>query len=161
MIDPATEELGGEEAVADYEVEVEEAATAEETAAAEAEAPADEQPPSPVAAAPAAAAVSPADDLTQLAASGPRRQPRSTAAGITTYAALAAVQRAAAPPCALRVRDAAAGQRATWPMQADYAAKGDWQGLMKRNQKSRPAASAAAAAARGSGGGGPGAAPTT
>ena len=24
---------------------------------------------------------------------------------------------------------------ATWPMQASYAARGDWQGLMKHNQK--------------------------
>ena len=44
LIVPATEELGGEEAVADYELEVEEAATPEETAAAEAEAPAEAAP---------------------------------------------------------------------------------------------------------------------
>src|SRR4029079_9877338 len=44
------------------------------------------------------------------------------------------------------------GNVATWPMQATYAVKGDWQGLMKHNEKAmagqaKPVAAAAAAAA--------------
>ena len=34
------------------------------------------------------------------------------------------------------------GNVATWPMQASYAAKGDWQGLMKHNEKQRAMAKA-------------------
>ena len=83
LIVPATEELGGEEAVAAYELEVEEVATAEETAAAEAEAPRRSG-------SGAAAAEAPADDLTQLVGIGPKASAALTAAGITTYAALAA-----------------------------------------------------------------------
>ena len=139
LIVPATEELGGEEAVADYELEVEEAATPEETAAAEAEAPA---------AAPgaAAAAAAPADDLTQLVGIGPKAAAALTAAGITTYAALAASNEPQLRAALLASGMMPPGSINTWPGQADYAARGDWQGLMKRNQKARPAASAAAAA---------------
>ena len=39
------------------------------------------------------------------------------------------------------------GNVSTWPMQASYASKGDWQGLMKLNEKRR-AAKAKPAAAR-------------
>ena len=34
----------------------------------------------------------------------------------------------------------------TWPMQASYAASGDWQGLMKYNKKAEPSKSSAAKA---------------
>ena len=137
---PATEELGGEEAVAEYELEVEEEATAEETAAAEAEAPAE------VEEAPAAAAAAPADDLTQLVGIGPKASAALTAAGITTYAALAASNEPQLRQALLASGMMPPGSINTWPGQADYAARGDWQGLMKRNQKSRPAAAAGAAA---------------
>ena len=73
FVTSATEELGGEEAVAAYEVEVEETATPEETAAAEAEAPAEAAP------AAAAAAAAPADDLTQLVGIGPKAAAALTA----------------------------------------------------------------------------------
>ena len=139
LIVPATEELGGEEAVADYELEVEEAATPEETAAAEAEAPA-------AAPAAAAAAAAPADDLTQLVGIGPKAAAALTAAGITTYAALAASNEPQLRAALLASGMMPPGSINTWPGQADYAARGDWQGLMKRNQKARPAAAAAAAA---------------
>ena len=90
LIVPATEELGGEEAVADYEVEVEETATAEETAAAEARTEARRGSRRGCAAAPPASRSDrPADDLTQLAGIGPKAAAALTAAGITTYAALA------------------------------------------------------------------------
>ena len=87
-MEPAVEELGGEEAVADYEVETE-GAPAEE-------APAEEPAPEPVAEAPAAAAVAATaaasgDDLTQIKGIGPKSAEVLTAAGITTYAALASI----------------------------------------------------------------------
>jgi predicted flap endonuclease-1-like 5' DNA nuclease/uncharacterized membrane protein len=145
LIVPATEELGGEEAVADYELEVEEEATPEETAAAEAEAPAEA--PAEAAPAAAAAAAAPADDLTQLVGIGPKAAAALTAAGITTYAALATSNEPQLRAALLASGMMPPGSINTWPGQADYAARGDWQGLMKRNQKSRPAAAAAAAAA--------------
>jgi predicted flap endonuclease-1-like 5' DNA nuclease len=148
LIVPATEELGGEEAVADYELEVEEEATAEETAAAEAEAPAEE---APAEEAPAPAAAGPADDLTQLVGIGPKAAAALTAAGITTYAALAASNEPQLRQALLASGMMPPGSLNTWPGQADYAARGDWQGLMKRNAKARsaaaPAAGTAAAAA--------------
>ena len=148
LVVPATEELGGEEAVADYELEVEEEATAEETAAAEAEAPAEvEEAPAPVEEAPAPVEAATADDLTQLVGIGPKAAKALTAAGITTYAALAASNEPQLRQALLAGGMMPPGSVNTWPGQADYAARGDWQGLMKRNAKSRPAAAPAAAAA--------------
>ena len=37
------------------------------------------------------------------------------------------------------------GNVSTWPMQASFASKGDWQGLMELNEKQRAAAKPAAA----------------
>jgi predicted flap endonuclease-1-like 5' DNA nuclease/uncharacterized membrane protein len=162
LVVPAIEELGGEEAVSDYEVEVEETVTAEEAAAAEAadtaaveEAPAEAQAPvaeSPVAEAAAVAAagvaVGPgaADDLTQLAGIGPKAAAALNAAGITTYAALAQANEPQLRHALYQGDMIPPGSVSSWPMQADYAARGDWQGLMKRNAKSKSTAKASAAA---------------
>ncbi len=77
---------------------------------------------------------------------GPKAAAALTAAGITTYAALATSNEPQLRAALLAAGMMPPGSINTWPGQADYAARGDWQGLMKRNQKSRPAASAAAAA---------------
>ena len=167
LVVPAIEELGGEEAVADYEVEVEETVTAEEAAAAEAadevvsEAPAVEEaaPEAPAASAPAPAAVAaagvavgpgPADDLTQLAGIGPKSAAALTAAGISTYKALSEANEPQIRRALYASDMLPPANVSSWPGQAEYAAKGDWVGLMKRNQKTStakaPAAGAAAAA---------------
>ena len=180
LVIPVAEELGGEEALEDYELDVEETATPEELAAAEAEAPAaeaeapaaeaeapaaaeapvaePEAQPEPVAeAAPVAAAAAGAgvmaaqqDDLTQLAGIGPKASKALVAAGISTYAALAAANEPQIRQALFAGQMVPPSSVSTWPMQASYAAKGDWVGLMKRNQKasskSKSASSAAAAA---------------
>jgi len=161
LVVPAVEELGGEEAVADYEVEVEESVTAEEAAAAEAadevvaEAPAVEEAApvdAPVAAAAAAVAVGPgpADDLTQLAGIGPKSAAALTAAGISTYEALSEANEPQIRHALYASDMLPPANVSSWPGQAAYAARGDWVGLMKRNQKASsakaPAASAAAPA---------------
>ena len=67
------------------------------------------------------------------------------AGGVTSYAALA---QANEPQLRHMLHEAdmvPPGNVASWPMQATYAEKGDWQGLMKYNAqaaKSRPAPSA-------------------
>jgi predicted flap endonuclease-1-like 5' DNA nuclease/uncharacterized membrane protein len=159
LVVPAIEELGGEEAVADYEVEVEETVTADEAAAAEAadtvvaEAPAPEAPveeaPAPVAAAAAGVAVGPgpADDLTQLAGIGPKSAAALTAAGISTYQALSEANEPQIRRALYASDMLPPANVSSWPGQAEYAAKGDWVGLMKRNQKTSAAKPAAAAAA--------------
>jgi predicted flap endonuclease-1-like 5' DNA nuclease/uncharacterized membrane protein len=167
LVIPVAEELGGEEALEDYELDVEETATPEELAAAEAEpvaeAPAAEAPvaeaeapvaepeapaavaepeaeaqPSNGAAAAAGAGViaSQQDDLTQLAGIGPKASKALVAAGISTYAALAAANEPQIREALFAGQMVPPGNASTWPMQASYAAKGDWVGLMKRNQKS-------------------------
>ena len=127
LVVPAAEELGGTEVVEDYEVEV-----PEEAEAAPAEAPAPVE-----AAAPAAAP----EDLTQLVGVGPKASDALAAAGITTYAALADANE---PEIRRALHDGDMVPPAnvgTWPQQASYAARGDWQGPMKYNQKgSKPAA---------------------
>jgi len=155
LVIPVVEELGGEEAVSDYEVEVEETVTTEEAAAAEAaddaavaeaaapEAPAEaETPAAAIAVAPAAA-----DDLTQLGGIGPKAAAALTAAGITTYAALAQTNEPQIRHALYQSGMLPPGNVSSWPMQAEYAAKGDWQGLMKRNQKTKAAAAPGAATA--------------
>ncbi len=140
LVDPAAEQLGGHEVVNDYEVEVpEEAPAAAPAAAAAAAAPAEEP----------AAAAAPAgkpDDLTQLAGVGPKASAALAAAGLTTYAALADANEPEIRH-ALHAADMAPPSNVgTWPMQASYAASGDWQGLMKYNKKgSEPSRSAAKA----------------
>ncbi len=144
LVDPAVEELGGEEVVADYEVEVPEEVEPAEAAPAAAAAPA----------AVAAAAAKP-DDLTQLSGVGPKASEALTAAGITTYAALAEANEPQVRHALHSADMAPPANVGTWPMQASYAANGDWQGLMKYNKrlsepkhhggtKSKPAKAAAA-----------------
>jgi uncharacterized membrane protein/predicted flap endonuclease-1-like 5' DNA nuclease len=150
LVDPAVEELGGEEAVADYEVEVpdedvaEEAAPAAAAAAAaaavEEAAPVEEAPPvagaAPVAVAAAVAAEpAKADDLTQLAGVGPKASAALAAGGITTYAALAEINEPQLRHVIHSGDMIPPANVASWPMQASFAAKGDWQGLMKYNAK--------------------------
>jgi predicted flap endonuclease-1-like 5' DNA nuclease/uncharacterized membrane protein len=125
FLEPVAEQLGGEEVVTDYEIDVE-----EERAAAE------EVEEAPAAAAAAAAATSGGgDDLTQLAGVGPKAAAALAAGGYTTYAALAEANE---PQVRHALHSADMGPPAnvgTWPMQASFAAKGDWQGLMKYNKK--------------------------
>ena len=128
LVEPAAESLGGDEVVADFEIEVEEAP---EEAAAEA---AEEAAPVAVA---ADAGNGTGDDLTQLVGIGPKAASALTAAGIATYAALSEANE---PQIRRALHDAdmtPPGNVSTWPMQASYAAKGDWQGLMKHNEKQR------------------------
>ena len=161
LVAPAVEALGGEEVVADYELEVAEepeAAPEETSAPAEEAAPVEEAVPveeaAPVAA--VAAAGAKADDLTQLVGIGPKASTALAAAGVTTYAALAQLNE---PQLRRALHDSNMTPPAnvgTWPMQADLLAKGDWQGLMKYNnqvaatrpapEKAAPAAAAAAPA---------------
>ncbi len=118
LVDPAVEQLGGAEVVADYEVEVPE------------EAPAEAPAPAPV----EAAAPAP-DDLTQLNGIGPKASAALATAGITTYAALAEANE---PQLRHAIHEAdmvPPANIASWPMQASLAASGDWQGLMKYNQR--------------------------
>ena len=137
LVVPAIEELGGEEAVADYEVEVEETVTAEEAASAEAadqvvsEAPA-EAPAEAAAPAAAAAGVAvgpgPADDLTQLAGIGPKSAAALTAAGISTYQALSESNEPQIRRALYASDMLPPANVSSWPGQAEYAAKGDWVG---------------------------------
>jgi predicted flap endonuclease-1-like 5' DNA nuclease len=146
LVAPAVEALGGEEVVADYELEVAETPEAAPEAGA---APVEE-----VAAVAAVAAVAPAearaDDLTQLVGIGPKAAAALAAAGVTTFAALAELNE---PQVRRALHDSDMTPPAnvgTWPMQASLAAKGDWQGLMKYNNRaaaSRPAPEKAAAVA--------------
>jgi predicted flap endonuclease-1-like 5' DNA nuclease len=125
LVDPAVEQLGGAEVVSDYEVEVPEEAPAEVAA--------------PVAVAAAAAVAAPLatpDDLTQLVGVGPKASAALASAGITTYAALADANEPEVRHALHAADMAPPANVGTWPMQASYAAKGDWQGLMKYNKKS-------------------------
>ena len=125
-VEPVAEELGGEEVVADYEIDVE-----EERAAAE------EVEEAPAAAAAVAAAATPGggDDLTQLAGVGPKAASALAAGGYTTYAALAEANEPQVRHALHSADMAPPANVGTWPMQASFAAKGDWQGLMKYNKK--------------------------
>jgi predicted flap endonuclease-1-like 5' DNA nuclease len=131
LVEPAAESLGGEEVVADFEIEVDEAPeeAAEEVA--------------PVAVA-ADAGNGRGDDLTQLVGIGPKAASALSTAGIATYAALSEANE---PQIRRALHDAdmtPPGNVSTWPMQASYATKGDWQGLMKHNEKARGSAKPAA-----------------
>ncbi len=144
LVAPAVEALGGEEVVADYELEV-----AETPEAAPEETPAPEERPAAAPVAAVAPAEARADDLTQLVGIGPKASAALAAAGVTTYAALAELNE---PQLRRALHDgdmAPPANVGTWPMQASLASKGDWQGLMKYNNHaaaSRPAPEKAAAA---------------
>ena len=129
LVEPAAESLGGEEVVADFEIEVEEAP---------------EEAPEEAAPVAVAADAGTGDDLTQLVGIGPKAASALTAAGIATYAALSEANE---PQIRRALHDAdmtPPGNVSTWPMQASLASKGDWQGLMKLNEKQRAAAKPAA-----------------
>jgi len=81
------------------------------------------------------------DDLTQLAGVGPKAAEALAAASITTYAAVAQSNEPQLRRALHEADMAPPANVATWPMQATYAAKGDWQGLMKHNQKGSKAKS--------------------
>ena len=132
LVDPAVEELGGDEVVSDYEVEVpEEAPAAAPVVAAAAVAEA------------AAPAASP-DDLTQLNGIGPRASEALAKAGITTYAGLAEANEPQLRHALHEADMVPPANVASWPMQASYATKGDWQGLMKYNKRGSEASHHAA-----------------
>ncbi len=90
------------------------------------------------------------DDLTQLAGIGPKVAAALAETGYRTYDDLA---NASEPQLRDAIRHGgmpAPASLPTWPMQAAYAAKGDWQGLNKYNQKwahGKPASTTTAAAA--------------
>lgn len=154
LVAPAVEALGGEEVVADYELEVAEAPAEAPAPVEEAPAPVEEAAPDVPAVAVAVAAAEPAearvDDLTQLVGIGPKAAAALAAAGVTSYAALADLNE---PQLRRALHDgdmAPPANVGTWPMQASLASKGDWQGLMKYNNheaKSRPAPQKTPAAA--------------
>ena len=75
------------------------------------------------------------DDLTNLVGVGPKAAKALAAAGIKTYQALADANE---PQLRKIMHDAdmvAPANLATWPMQASYAAAGDWRALGQYNQK--------------------------
>jgi uncharacterized membrane protein len=141
LIAPAVDDLGGEETVTDYEVEVApdtEATPVEEPEASAASAPQVEPTAPPEVPEPPPAsddvAANP-DDLTQLAGIGPKSADALNTAGITTYAALAAASEPALREALYAGHILPRSNVATWAMQASYAANGDWQGLTKYNQR--------------------------
>jgi predicted flap endonuclease-1-like 5' DNA nuclease len=84
-------------------------------------------------AAPAAAAPAP-DDLTQISGIGPRLASILARGGVSTYAQLEQMS-----PDELREIIALGGalppsSLSSWPAQASYAARGDWQGLATYNR---------------------------
>jgi predicted flap endonuclease-1-like 5' DNA nuclease len=130
LVDPAVEQLGGAEVVSDYEVEAPEAPAAEEAPVVAAAAAA-----AAVEAAPAEAPAASPDDLTQLAGVGPKASAALATAGIATYAALAEANEPQVRHALHAADMVPPANVASWPMQASFAAKGDWQGLMKYNQR--------------------------
>jgi len=155
LVEPAVEALGGEEVVADYELEVAETPEAAPVAAAAAVAaatePEPEAAPEPEPVAAPAPAEAKADDLTQIVGVGPKASAALAAAGVTTFAALAELNE---PQVRRALHDADMTPPAnvgTWPMQASLAAQGDWRALMKYNNaqtaKARSAPQPAAPAA--------------
>ena len=137
LVDPAVEQLGGAEVVSDYEVDVPEAEPAEAT-------PAEEAAPAEAAPVEAAAPAASPEDMTQLAGVGPKASAALAASGITTYAALADANEPEVRHALHAADMAPPANVGTWPMQASYAARGDWQGLMKYNKRtSEPAHHAA------------------
>ena len=141
LVAPAVDDLGGEETVTDYEIEVAadtEATPVEEPAAPPQAAAVAEPAPAPEAPAPPTAsdevAVKP-DDLTQLAGIGPKSAEALNAAGVSTYAGLAATSEPAVREALYAAHILPPSNVSTWAMQGNYAAKGDWQGLAKYNQR--------------------------
>jgi predicted flap endonuclease-1-like 5' DNA nuclease len=131
LVDPAVEQLGGAEVVNDYEVEAPEAPAAEAAPAVAAAAAVAAVEAAPAEAAPAATP----DDLTQLSGVGPKASAALATAGITTYAALAQANEPELRHALHEADMVPPANVASWPMQATYATRGDWQGLMKYNNR--------------------------
>jgi predicted flap endonuclease-1-like 5' DNA nuclease len=93
----------------------------------------EESQPEPVVAATAVSAVP--DDMTQLAGIGPKSARALTAAGLGTYAALAQANEPQVRRALIEASMLPPADVSTWPAQAAYAARGDWQGLTKYNEK--------------------------
>ena len=146
LVDPAVEQLGGAEVVSDYEVEAPEAPAAEAAPAVAAAAAAASVEAGPAEAAPTEAAPAIPDDLTQLAGVGPKASAALATAGITTYAALAEANEPQVRHALHAADMVPPANVASWPMQASFAAKGDWQGLMKYNQRASGGAAKSKAA---------------
>ena len=130
LVDPAVEELGGAEVVSDYEVDVPEA---QPEAAAPVAAVAAVAAAAPEEAAPAPASTP--DDLTQLSGIGPKASEALAAAGIATYAELAEANEPHLRHALHEADMVPPANVASWPMQASYAERGDWQGLAKFNKR--------------------------
>ena len=129
LIDPAVEQLGGDEVVSDYELDVcrrgaRRGGTGRGRRAGR----------RPGAAAVARLRSNP-DDLTQLSGVGPKASGALAAVGITTYAALAEANEPTLRHALHEADMVPPANVASWPMQATYAARGDWQGLMKYNNR--------------------------
>jgi predicted flap endonuclease-1-like 5' DNA nuclease len=132
LVEPAVEDLGGEEMVADYEVEM----VAEATEGA---------------AAPAQAAATMVDDLTNISGLGPKSAAVLAAAGVDSYGRLAATSEPELRRILTEAHATVPGNVNTWSMQAAFAANGDWRGLAKYDQmqSKQGAAKTKAAAAEG------------
>ncbi len=142
LVEPAAEELGGDEVVTDFEVdEVPELAPEAETAAA---APAPE-PTAPEAAA-ATAAEPTGDDLTRIRGIGPKTAAALQAGGVDSYAKLASTSEPDLRQVLVAAHSSVPHDVSTWAMQASFAAKGDWRGLDAFVHKSEAAATAEPAA---------------
>ena len=131
LVEPAAEELGGEEVVADFEVETE-PEPAEAAAAAE---------PAPV------IAEAEPDDLTKVSGIGPKASDVLVAAGIASYHDLAGTSEPALRGVFSDAHTAVPRSVGTWAMQASFAERGDWAGLKAFNGQTQPAAKTAAKAA--------------
>lgn len=116
----AAEAVGGDEVASDYEVDT----TPEEEAAPE--------------------EAAEADDLTKLAGIGPKTASVLVAAGIDTFAKLADTSEPTLRDTLHAGGVAVPKSVSTWPMQASFAAKGDWPGLNAYNQHSKDEAEKAA-----------------
>jgi predicted flap endonuclease-1-like 5' DNA nuclease len=131
LVEPAVEELGGEEMVEDYEVEM----VTETT----------DGPAAPMAEAEAATTV---DDLTNISGLGPKSAAVLAAAGVDSYARLAATSEPELRRILTEAHATVPRNVNTWSMQAAFAAKGDWRGLAKydqmRSQQDKPSAKAEA-----------------
>jgi predicted flap endonuclease-1-like 5' DNA nuclease len=93
----------------------------------------EESQPEPVVAATPVSAIP--DDLTQLAGIGPKSARALAAAGLATYAMLAEANEPQVRKALIEASMLPPADVSTWPTQAAYAAKGDWQGLTKYNEK--------------------------
>jgi predicted flap endonuclease-1-like 5' DNA nuclease len=126
LVEPAVEELGGDEAVGDFEIDTEpEEEAAPETAVAEAE----------------------PDDLTRINGVGPKAAEVLVAAGIGSFARLARTSEPDLRAAFSSAHATAPKSIGTWSMQASFAEHGDWAGLKAFQKASGPAAPAKAASA--------------